>query len=100
MKTDLILQNVQVNFWLLLPSFVILALSIMTFRWYNNGKGAPLGSLSKKTKFILALLLFIVFVSMFNFAFGNYNVLLPLFNNCISTFIGFVIAFSFKNRIL
>lgn len=35
---------------------------------------------------------------MFNFAFGNYNVLLPLFNGCITTFIGFVIAFSFIGR--
>ena len=99
MMIEKILQNIQVDLGLLLLSFVILALSIITFRWYNNGKGAPLSSLNKKIKFILALLLFIVFVFIFNLAFGNY-VFLPLFNNCISTFIGFVIAFAFKNRIL
>lgn len=90
----------DIDYGLVFISFVLLILSIGLFMWYNNGKDAPLRSLSKKIKFVTALLLFILFVLFFNWSFGNTDVLLPLFNDCVSAFIGFSVAIAFKNRLL
>lgn len=88
------------DFKLLLLAFVLLILAIRLFMWYNNGEDAALGALSKKVKLVLSLVFFVAFAIVFNWSFGNHDVLLTLFNNCISAFIGFMIAFMFKNRLI
>lgn len=103
MNIDYVLMSIadiKVDYKLLVVSFITLYLSIKTFCWYNNGKGAPLKASSKKIKLILASFLFLSFVFLFNLSFGNTDVFIPLFNNCISAFIGFSVATIFKNRML
>lgn len=91
---------------------LLLIMSILFFSKYNNGKGGSLGSFRKRVLYFFSVLLFIGFVICVNNIknillemnnndkYHEAEIYLNLFNGLTSTFIAFIIAFTFKNKIL
>lgn len=88
------------NFYYLFFAILCCLMSVVFFRWYNNGKGGPLGSFRKRVKCWLAFILFFAGVVLLNFSIGKFTAWIDLINNIASTFIGFAIALMYRNRII
>ena len=88
-------------------SIVCLLVAISLFLKYNNGKGNALFSIKKRVLYALSIVFFMAFITCFNKAYycsniqtREFDAYISILDNILSTFMVFVIAFTFKKRIL
>ena len=85
----------------IISAITLFSLAYILFRYYNNGRGI-MHSFRKVSALCLAVLFTISGIVFVNLSFKHTwtECFIEIFNNLTCTFLGVVIAFIFKNKLL